>query len=254
MTNDVTNSATRSARLISIDLDRQEGARAAWRSTTFAGANRVLRDWAQTAPKQGGYDKVAVVMRWENGVEHRVRHDLKHPSTGATPNLEQDLRYQIEFAQGRQRRGDWTDERHAAAMKHCRESGLTAAMQRVESTCEIGDLPTERHDDAPAWAADVGDDARALLSDGWVWADERTRDWQPGAVLMRQLGGPSTDFATFDFTLLREAGAWIPVHGAQKMPAVATPGEAAAALFSYWDALPDATKLAWTPANDKQRG
>ena len=85
-----------------------------------------------------------------------------------------------------------------------------------------------------------------LLTDGWVAADEMTREALPGAMFMRQLGGGDSQFAPYDLTILfRSAGEspWIPVHGSHRMPGVTTPRDAAVALITYWNELPKDSKM-----------
>ena len=82
-----------------------------------------------------------------------------------------------------------------------------------------------------------------LLANGWSLADDYTKDVLRGAVFMRQLGGAGTPFVLYDLTILKsDSGEWIPVHGIVKMPAVASPEDAAAALADYWENLPDIHK------------
>jgi len=87
-----------------------------------------------------------------------------------------------------------------------------------------------------------------LLANGWLPANEFTQNLFPGAVFMKRLGGPSTPFVSFDFTLATtDTGQWIPIHGSVKMPPEATPEDAAMALTSYWKNLPDVDKRRWEP-------
>lgn len=52
---------------------------------SFAAADAVLRDWSETAPSTGGYDKCDVEIAWPDG-SHRLRYDLKH-HTCEVPSL-----------------------------------------------------------------------------------------------------------------------------------------------------------------------
>ncbi len=82
-----------------------------------------------------------------------------------------------------------------------------------------------------------------LLAHGWRLANDWTKDYFPGAVFMRQIGGSGTPYATYDFTLVKAGeNKWIPIHGDKKMAAVASPEEAAFALTQYWLNLPDGQK------------
>lgn len=90
-----------------------------------------------------------------------------------------------------------------------------------------------------------------LLNHGWSTADDWTKDCEPGAVFMRTEGGGESPFARYDFTIAKsDSGEWIPIHGSVKMPAVATPEDAAFALDSYWHNLPGEHKLKWVSADE----
>lgn len=43
---------------------------------SFETADAVLRKWAETAPKGGGYDKVDFKITWEDGETYKGRYDL----------------------------------------------------------------------------------------------------------------------------------------------------------------------------------
>lgn len=128
------------SRLSYIELDRYEGQLAFWRATTFAGANRVLRDWAQTAPVSGGYDKVAVHIVWDSGVAHAYRLDLKHPSFGEEPDVEQDLQHTVGFALGLITNPNWSDEQHARVLARYERQGVVAMARRISEECMLGDV------------------------------------------------------------------------------------------------------------------
>jgi len=128
------------ARVSHIELDRIEGVRASWKATTFAGANRTLRDWAESAPSEGGYDKVGVHLVWNNGVEYAYRLDLKHPSSGEEPDIEADLRHAVAFALGRITNPNWSTEQHARVLERYRKQGIVDLARRLDNTCMLGDI------------------------------------------------------------------------------------------------------------------
>jgi hypothetical protein len=50
---------------------------------TFAGSDRILRQWATTAPNTGGYDKCDFILIFKDGYQYKGRFDLqKQHETG----------------------------------------------------------------------------------------------------------------------------------------------------------------------------
>ena len=65
-----------------IKLERAEGPVSECGIRTFATyeeAEAQLRKWAYSAPKDGGYDKVDVVINFADGEIFKARYDLYHP-------------------------------------------------------------------------------------------------------------------------------------------------------------------------------
>lgn len=122
-----------------IELSRVEGMRAYWKASTFAGANRVLCDWAQTAPSTGGYDKVHARIEWSNGRKYDYRLDLQHTSTGERPDVIRDVQHSIGFALGRVKHPGWTERQHEAVIARYQAMGVVAQMRDIEANCMIGD-------------------------------------------------------------------------------------------------------------------
>ncbi len=64
-----------------ITLDRAEGPTALLgppvTRSSFEDADRILRDWAHTAPAGGGYDKVDFRIEWQDGETYEGRYDMK---------------------------------------------------------------------------------------------------------------------------------------------------------------------------------
>ena len=127
------------ARVQTIELERQEGEPASWRATTFAAANRVLRDWACSAPAHGGYDKVRVRIIWTNAQWYEYRLDLKHPSTSEQPDVMADLAHTVHFALGRKRNPEWSDAQHEQVLRRYREQGVVAHLERIDARCALTD-------------------------------------------------------------------------------------------------------------------
>ena len=124
----------------SIELLRIEGILSKWKATTFAGANRTLRDWSITSPTSG-YDKVSVKVTWENGVDLSFRLDLKHPSTGEEPDVEAEIAHAIGFGLGRITNPNWTPRQHETVLQRYRDQGVAQLLEQIDATCVIGDFP-----------------------------------------------------------------------------------------------------------------
>lgn len=67
--------------------------------SSFEDANRVLRKWAETAPKGGGYDKVDFKVTWEDGETYEGRYDLVREDTSKA-SLEKHMREFCSFHGG----------------------------------------------------------------------------------------------------------------------------------------------------------
>ena len=124
----------------SIDLDRQEGVRAQWKATTFSGANRVLSDWAQTAPRTLGYDKVSVAVEWTNGTRYVFRLDLKHPESGEEPDVSKDIVHFVDFVLGRIRNPNWSDKQQECVLARYKTNGGLAIAEQLDQRCLLADV------------------------------------------------------------------------------------------------------------------
>ena len=90
--------------------------------SSFEEADRVLREWSETAPKELGYDKCDFTISYEDGETYKGRYDLKHWAT-EYPNLGKHVRDFVTFHAG-QRKPVWmTDEQYqnAMGMSHIQE-------------------------------------------------------------------------------------------------------------------------------------
>lgn len=76
-------------------------------------ANDELKKWSLTAPKTGGYDKCAFLVRFEDGREYDDRYDLKHYSCdqdhSGEINISTHIREHLEFIVGKRRPGWMSD-------------------------------------------------------------------------------------------------------------------------------------------------
>lgn len=67
---------------------------------TFAAADAVLRAWATTAPKTGGYDKCDVRITWPAGGGYAFRYDLQHADKAGPADLARHLVDTVAFYLG----------------------------------------------------------------------------------------------------------------------------------------------------------
>ncbi|HEY8362178.1 MAG TPA: hypothetical protein VIK77_04770 [Tissierellaceae bacterium] len=105
-------------RLKEIILERLEGEPAKAVVHTFAGADSVLYHWSLTAPETG-YDKVKVLLKYENGDVLKFRYDLRKNNN---PLLSEFIMDQLKFLANAEKtecyqefRGIYTDENIQAA-------------------------------------------------------------------------------------------------------------------------------------------
>lgn len=126
--------------ILRIELNRVEGVLATWKAMSFAGANRVLSEWAETAPAAGGYDKVQVTLTWANGIQHDYRLDLQHPLQGEAPDVCADLKHFVAFCHGEAPNPNWTDAQHARVLKRYEEQGVVAQAKTLRAHCMLTDF------------------------------------------------------------------------------------------------------------------
>lgn len=126
--------------ILRIELNRVEGELASWRASTFAGANRVLSEWALTAPQAGGYDKVEVTLTWSHGFQHKYRLDLQHPSLGFLPDVGKDLEHFIALSLGEAPHPDWTQSHYERILKRYADQGLMRQARLLREQCMLSDF------------------------------------------------------------------------------------------------------------------
>lgn len=128
------------SRIKCIELERQEGVLAKWKSSTLSGASRVLRDWSHTAPKGGAYDKVQCKITWENAISLRLRYDLMHPDSGNNVDLESNLKRQVNYWLGQIVNPDFSSDKQAATLETFKKSGGYNLARLVTLCCNLTDL------------------------------------------------------------------------------------------------------------------
>lgn len=94
-------------KLKSIVLHRAEGPTTDCGEVTvdsFFAAQTQLRRWSRTAPKGGGYDKVDVLIEWQDGSQYGLRYDMVRDCIdrdGRTLALDDEVRACLRFRAGR---------------------------------------------------------------------------------------------------------------------------------------------------------
>lgn len=93
--------------------------------SSFEEADRVLREWSETAPKELGYDKCDFTITWEDGETYKGRYDLKYWAT-EYPNLGKHVRDFITFHAGKQKPAWMTAEQYESFLQqpHIQETKL----------------------------------------------------------------------------------------------------------------------------------
>ena len=102
---------------------------------TYAEADSILRRWSQTAPRGGGYDKVAFTVVFEDGQEYDGRYDLTYQEVGIS--LGRHMQDFLLFASGRRTPLRMTVEQHAMILR--RNPTLTEQAGTFLDTYQIGD-------------------------------------------------------------------------------------------------------------------
>lgn len=108
---------------------------------TFDEANDVLRSWARTAPKGGGYDKCDFVVTYDNGDTYSGRFDLTEEHRTGSRLLEDHMRSMVRFYSGNGKPAHMTEERYRTylASEHLAEP--IREYVKFGETCQIGDQP-----------------------------------------------------------------------------------------------------------------
>ena len=108
-----------------ITLERLEGlGEACSKPQTFASfedADRLLWAWAETAPKNSGYDKTRARVRWPDGTDYTLRINLVHHSR-ELPSLRDQMARSAEFWTGKRCPDHMTCEQYADTMSRQGES------------------------------------------------------------------------------------------------------------------------------------
>lgn len=88
---------------------------------SIAEANKVLREWAYTAPEGGAYDKCDLLVEWEDGTEYQDRFDLQREHCMDTMLLQSFLEYSFEFSAGEHCPAHMTADRYNDYLEMCEE-------------------------------------------------------------------------------------------------------------------------------------
>jgi hypothetical protein len=95
----------RKFKMSKIEIARGEGPSAECGKTatvlTWAGSDRVIQQWAKTAPGPNqGYDKCDFIVTWENGETYTGRFDMRQHDTGYSNHLPRHIRNLVAFYAG----------------------------------------------------------------------------------------------------------------------------------------------------------
>lgn len=172
----------------SIYIARNEGFSAETTVDRWHAASWFLLEQSLTAPKGGGYDKCAFLVKWFDGTEYRGRYDLVHRDNGAWPDLAAHVRGSLEFAAGESAAGIYSDEQQAQA----RFMLMTVDLQQHA----LPILPGESFEIVRDYREQKVADAEVTTHERYHWPQE----WR------RKLGPPITPDRARQ--LLRELAQW----------------------------------------------
>lgn len=93
-----------------IELNMAEGKHAhkSFTASTWAAADAKLREWANDAPKKGGYDKCDFTLTFDDGLTYQGQYDVVHTSV-EYPSISSHVRAVLEFYGGVAKYNDITD-------------------------------------------------------------------------------------------------------------------------------------------------
>lgn len=94
-------------------------------------ANRVLRQWSETAPREGGYDKCDFTITYEDGETYEGRYDLKHWSC-EPPDLAEHVRGFVTFHAGRRKPAWMTDEEYESRLPSIKKPEFEHFLEHYE--------------------------------------------------------------------------------------------------------------------------
>jgi hypothetical protein len=142
---------------------------------SFAQAYELLRDWSETAPKTGGYDKCDFLITWPDGDTYAGRYDLQH-HTVDRPSLADHMIGLCDWYAGRAAPEHMTQDEYRARIAQDSHEAARAAYADIEQRLRA----------AGAWRdilRPVAVDLRAMMEAGKI---------EPGALLgagVRYTGG-----------------------------------------------------------------
>jgi hypothetical protein len=174
----------------SITLRRMEGVGAAIGEPivvkSFEGADEALRGWADTAPDDGGHDKVEFTVRYADGTEYSGRYDLKSRDTEVA-DLAGHMRRHLEYMAGLRKPASMTEDEYRFTLSRYH----TAEQSRAEGFLTGYELPEQR-EVAPAVERPVG-----RVSGAWQVV---TGDTFNARTALKAIGGGQ---------FRRDLGAWV---------------------------------------------
>jgi hypothetical protein len=121
--------------IIKVELERAEGPIEACIKVEFSGpdavtqAQKQLRQWGETAPEKGGYDKCDFVITFEDGETYTGRYDLVRSGLNdAGETILEQVRRFLGFIAGTYRPA-WVDDKTWAQIRQRYDSGRAAEAQ-----------------------------------------------------------------------------------------------------------------------------
>jgi hypothetical protein len=130
---------------------------------SFGAADALLRQWSETAPASGGYDKCDFSIIWPDGDEYRGRYDLKHHSAEA-PSLTRHMIDLCDWYAGRAQPEHMTHARyveHLASVDDSTRAAYAAAEQCMRDAGAWRDILRP----APVDLRELLQSGRAALAD-----------------------------------------------------------------------------------------
>ena len=128
------------AKITSVWLNRAEG------PTVLCGALTVPPEhvtatfiaWGQTAPKDGGYNKVDFKVTWEDGSEYEGRFDMEFGGVDGHGGFWQSLERRLEYYACVRRPSHFKDNHWKHHCENMELNGYKSSCGHILENCEIG--------------------------------------------------------------------------------------------------------------------
>jgi hypothetical protein len=104
---------------------------------TFQDANRTLRDWAITAPKNGAYNKVDIDVVYEDGEKVSFRFDMEYKHTTEMNILQQEIKRMMVWYSGRENNPHCGKEKYGELVERYKKDGSSEEAQKFLENYDI---------------------------------------------------------------------------------------------------------------------